>query len=355
LGEEAPPAPPPPQQPNYAAANREAVQADIDTLPTRRRIDAAARLGTKVYDPDTGKEYDFTGLGDSALALSQAETNAASADLTAAKMLEIQRKYGSDFSSEALKQLEQADPEGFKARRSLAKQINDDLALGSSLTPEEEMMVEQQIRGGQAARGNILGPASTAQEVLGKTEFGQKLKQQRLSNASAYVFGSPLTAQYQTLSGAQQGAAPFQPTQSIPGIGVNANAGAQGSQFASNIFATQGGMYGSRLNYQVAANQQNAAANPWLMGSQMAGTAAGAAAMAMCWVAEELYGKDSEKTQDIREFCNAHKYDGGWLGDFLMIYEARGKKWADEIRKDPEQRKQARIIWDGLHKMAMEE
>jgi hypothetical protein len=280
LGEEAPAAPPPPQAPNYAAANREAIQADIDTLPTRRRIDAAAKLGTKVIDPDTGKEYDFTGLGDDQLALSQARTNAETADLTAAKMLELQQKYGEGFADEALKGLEKADPKGFAARRKLAETVLGDLELGSDLSPEEESMVEDQMRGAQAARGNILGPAASAKEVLAKSEMGQKLKQQRMSNASSYVFGSPLTAQYQTLQGAQQGAAPYQPTNFVPGMGLNANAGAQGTQFASNVFGTQAGIYGNQLSYQVAANQQNAAANPWLMGSNMAGTAVGAAATA---------------------------------------------------------------------------
>jgi hypothetical protein len=276
------PEPPPPQQapeaPNYAAATREGYIADIETLPSRRRIEAASRLGTSVYDPDTGKTYDFTGLGDSALALEQARTNADTADLTAGRMLDLQDKYGSRFSEQALKQLELADPEGFATRRNLAKKVNDELELGSSLTPEEEQMVEQQIRGGDAARGNILGPASTAKEVLGKTEFGQKLKQQRLSNASSYVFGSPLTAQYQTLQGAQQGAAPYQPQNFIPGTGLNPNAGAQGAQFASNIFGQESANVNAANQYSLNAfNASVNAPNPWMQGI---GTAVGAAATA---------------------------------------------------------------------------
>jgi hypothetical protein len=272
-------------------------------------------------------------------------------------MLELQQKYGEGFADEALKGLEKADPKGFAARRKLAETVLGDLELGSDLSPEEESMVEDQMRGAQAARGNIMGPAASAKEVLAKSEMGQKLKQQRMSNASSYVFGSPLTAQYQTLQGAQQGAAPYQPTNFVPGMGLNANAGAQGTQFASNVFGTQAGIYGTQTGYQIAANQQNAAANPWLMGSQMAGTAVGAAAKIYtgCWVAEVLYGKEAEKTLEIREFCKRHQYDKGWLGDFLMIYEVLGKKWAEELEKHPEQQKEARVIWDALHKMAMEE
>ncbi len=37
-----------PDAPDYAAANREAIQADIDTLPLRKMIEQASRLGTSV-------------------------------------------------------------------------------------------------------------------------------------------------------------------------------------------------------------------------------------------------------------------------------------------------------------------
>ena len=52
-----------PAAPDYAAANVAGVQADAATLPFRLSISQAAQLGTKWTDPDTGKEYDFTGLG----------------------------------------------------------------------------------------------------------------------------------------------------------------------------------------------------------------------------------------------------------------------------------------------------
>lgn len=54
---EAPPAP------DYAAANVAGVQADASTLPFRLAISNAAQLGKSYTDPETGKTYDFTGLG----------------------------------------------------------------------------------------------------------------------------------------------------------------------------------------------------------------------------------------------------------------------------------------------------
>ena len=57
----------PPKPPDYAAATREGVEADIESLPVRKLIEAAARQGTKVtYTDMSGKEktVDFTGFGD---------------------------------------------------------------------------------------------------------------------------------------------------------------------------------------------------------------------------------------------------------------------------------------------------
>jgi hypothetical protein len=54
---EAPPAP------DYAAAQVAGVQADASTLPFRLAVSQAAQLGRVYTDPETGRTYDFTGLG----------------------------------------------------------------------------------------------------------------------------------------------------------------------------------------------------------------------------------------------------------------------------------------------------
>jgi hypothetical protein len=138
------------------------------------------------------------------------------------------------------------------------------------------MEVEQQVRGSQAARGNILGNASIAQEAVANAEFGQKLLQQRLSNASSYVFGAPLSAQYQSLQGAQQGAAPYQPVQYQAGTGLNQNAGAQGAQFASSIYGSQASMYNAQTNF--AAQTYT---SPWEVAIGLAGAVSSGIGAAM--------------------------------------------------------------------------
>ena len=46
------------------------------------------------------------------------------------------------------------------------------------------------------------------------------------------------------MAGLQQGAAPFMTPQMQRGMGLNQGAGAQGTGFASNVFGTQGEMWG---------------------------------------------------------------------------------------------------------------
>jgi hypothetical protein len=55
------PATPPP--PDYAAAQKAGVEADANTLPFRLAVSQAANLGKVWTDPETGRTYDFTGLG----------------------------------------------------------------------------------------------------------------------------------------------------------------------------------------------------------------------------------------------------------------------------------------------------
>lgn len=56
-----------PPAPDYAAANEAGVKASAAVLPFQLALDRAARMGTTYTDPDTGKVYDFTGMGDAAI------------------------------------------------------------------------------------------------------------------------------------------------------------------------------------------------------------------------------------------------------------------------------------------------
>jgi hypothetical protein len=251
----APTPPPAPQAPNYAQASREAIQADIDTLPLRRAIELQARK----------KDLEE-------LAPLERQNQLESALATARAALEVQRQYGRDFNEEALRRIAESDPAGFAARQLLAQRVYEGLLAGPELDAEFVRQLQQQVRGAQAARGNILGTAPAREEADVLARAAQAQQQQRLANASSYVFGAPLTAQYDNVRDAQQGAAPFSPQPFPRGIGPNPQAGSAGASYAQNIYEDQVRAYNSGLDYlsdtyRVSSNPNN---NPWLQGLGLA-------------------------------------------------------------------------------------
>lgn len=266
-----------PGAPDYAQANREGVMADIETLPIRRQIEAAARQGTVVEyrDPSTGetRTADFRGLGDIDAARQQLEFSRESADVMAQSQLELQQRYGPEYIRQRLEELKLSDPIGFALREQMGQAVTDELAQGSRLSPEMADQVRQSTRAAQAARGNIMGDANAAVEGMEVGNAGFRLFQQRLANAASFLSGTTPVAQFGQIAGAQQGAAMFNPVAAQPvGSTVNPNAGAAGANFAMQSYQQQ------------SQNVFNAnAQNPWPnffggvsgMGLQGAGAAAG--------------------------------------------------------------------------------
>lgn len=123
-----PKAPPPP---DYAAATTAGVQADADTLPFRLAISQAAQLGTKYTDPDTGREYDFTGLG---------------LDAAADLVLRAERdRLQSEL--ELLPQFNQLNLDQQRAALDLALEMQP--RIGESQRAEDELTWRQNLRLGQ--------------------------------------------------------------------------------------------------------------------------------------------------------------------------------------------------------------
>lgn len=254
----------PPPAPDYAEANREGIETDIKTLPARKIIESLAKSGGKgrVKIGDEYIDVDFTGFGDLDQLGIDLEAMRTSADAIAAMNLDIQQRYGEQMNLEQLKRIKEADPVGYELRQKLAETTLEELSAGRELGEGAARQVEQSVRGAQAARGNVYGAANIGQEALAKFDAGQRLLTQRMSQAQAYALGTPITAQYGAISGAQQGAANFAPMQLQQGIAQNPNAGAQAAQFASSNYSTY---------VQGLQNQSN----PWMEGLGMvAGVAA---------------------------------------------------------------------------------
>lgn len=71
----------------------------------------------------------------------------------------------------------------------------------------------------------------------------------------------------------------------------------------------------------------------------------------LCWVAEVLYGKDSEATKKIRAYCQKHINEDSAMGNFCRLYEQNGREWAENLSRmydsDPD-RQWYKKIWRGL-------
>ena len=208
------------EAPNLAAANKEAVEAQAETYPKLRALDAAARLGTSVtYD---GKEYDFSGaqkdkdgniigykpIGDVQIAETFARAAAAIAPELTGKQLDLAKQYGTQFAEQRRNELEALDPEKFKLydqflkntggdiaapdtrvesptyervgmpgaqqdtgasqliRSELERQIQQGLSQVGTLDPSMERRVQQAARARGSSIGNVLGNPSALRESL---------------------------------------------------------------------------------------------------------------------------------------------------------------------------------------------
>ncbi len=280
-----------------------AAQTQLDNLTADLRTatdtlqSIQANNGSAIYQDADGNvvardqalEADFTGLGD-------ADKAGANADKMAQQMLDLQRKYGADFVTEAKKQLELANPQETAAKtklfdeimadqgktpdrtvaKTLQQQILEELNQGGGTDAATNREIEQFLTAQQSARGGGYGTADEYERAMGvgqaaearKTQRKQqamafltsgatpedadfRVGQQNKANLGSFISGSKPSAEFASLTGAQTGAAPFVAGPAAPGL--NPNAGQQGAQFAQ-------GNYNTQTNY--AAGQ----ANPWLQG-----------------------------------------------------------------------------------------
>lgn len=215
-------------------------------------------------------------------------------------LLGIQQNLGPQYIQLALQNLQQSDPTGYAAYNQLFNQIQQEASQGppdqplseatqgainnllqnaQTLTPTEQTQATQQANADNAATGILLGNApeqAVVNSVVGATDqqtnqaqsaaeqylnegvspadIAFRTLQQNLANEGAFVSGQNPTAEFSSLSGASNGAAPTNiPTDyQTPGINESQVAG-QGISNANNLFGAQ-------------SELENAQANPYLAG-----------------------------------------------------------------------------------------
>lgn len=273
----------------------------------------------------------------------------------------------------------------------LNRQALEDLGLGGQLSPEEMRTATQAAREGFSARGMVLGRPAVLAEALNRNQFATARQAQRrgfagnveelslrrraadrgflgnvaqLQSGTSFdplmaILGRPTTA-------TQAGQAQFGLASGVLGrmdsqkfdifnpyaadlYNTNFNAAAARNIAEANLGAS---VYGANLQ-RSAADQ---AATYQLIGTgiQAASSMGGAAAM-MCWVAEELFGKKSEKTKRIRKFMMNHLMDDSSLGQFARNYLEHGKQWARWARDNSSFRLEAFQLWSQFDRRAAAE
>ncbi len=115
----------------------------------------------------------------------------------------------------------------------------------------------QQQQLGQA-QAEVGAQGAVSQNQLQALQASQSLEQQKLANAQSITLGQPITNQFGSLAGAQQGAVGYQTAGYTPVSTLNpSQIASQGDSYATNIFGTQGSMYNTQA--QIAAQ-----GNPWM-------------------------------------------------------------------------------------------
>ncbi len=201
------------------------------------------------------------------------------------------------------------------------------LALGSSLSPQQQAEMESYVRKGQAGRGMGLGPTDVYSEALAKTSFGENLRQQRMTEARNAL---PLYGDiFQATTG--------RPTMSPSPVGANIQA--PNASIGLQDYLSLG------VNYQ--QQDANAAAAKKAQQMQLIGAGIGAIgnlggmAAGLCWVAREVYGEASPKWRQFRRWLTTKA-----PVKLIVGYAKHGEKFAKFLMEHPEHKPDVRAWMD---------
>ena len=279
--------------PNEAAAA--GVKRQTQLYPYEYMINALSQLGQKgtAINPVTGKPValDFTGQG-------TADVQNVFQGQMAKTLLDIQQGMGPQFVAQRLNELKQSDPTGYAAYQQLFEQIQQEanqggpnlqlstdtqnqiqnvLQASKQLTPEELSQVQQGVRGNQVQSGLYLGAMPAQQEAsavvnaldqkqagaqkeaqsflqagISPSDIQYRKTQQDMANLGAFIAGQNPTAQFSSIAGAGQGAAPYPDTgYSTPTMNLGQMAG-QGIQEANQAYGIQNQYSQSQANPYMA-------------------------------------------------------------------------------------------------------
>lgn len=128
----------------------------------------------------------------------------------------------------------------------------------------------------------------------------------------------------------------------------------QGLQGFQNLLTFDENALQTLLTRDIQREQARKQRRQNLLGSILQGAGSlGSAAILACWVAEELYGKDSPKVANIRKMLFENEGKPNAYGEFLEEYKEKGRTWAKMVRDHRPLRMKALKLFDKLYEVSI--
>ena len=234
-----------------------------------------------------------------------------------------------EFAPQVVEAYREADPYSTGLAEQQTAMAEDLYQRAQGLNPEQQRLVDQQALGMAQRQGRVTDQSAVAGQLLGREQYLSGLRgqaagmgqqafaqnRQLAGDVGMTILGRPSSAiglGGQMLGQAQQGAAgPMGPQLFDPNVGIN--------------MALQ--QRGQDVTFQGMQAQAKAAGQAGMLGA--AGSIAGGM-IAACWVAREVYGIESGKWLQFRE----------WMLDdspswFRKLYLKYGERFAKFISNKP--------------------
>ena len=233
-----------------------------------------------------------------------------------------------EFAPQVVEAYRAADPYSTGLAEQQTAMAEDLYQRSQGLNPEQQRLVDQQALGMAQRQGRVTDQSAVAGQLLGREQYlsglrgqaagmGQQafgMNRQLAGDVGMTILGRPsqsIGLGSQMLGQAQQGAAgPMGPQLFDPNVGLN--------------MAMQ--QRGQDVTFQGMQAQANAAGQAGTM--EAVGTVAAAAMM--CWVAREVYGIESGKWMQFREWMLNDS--PSW---FRKLYLKYGERFAKFISNKP--------------------
>lgn len=258
---------------------------------------------------------------------------------------------GRDLISEAVETQKIADPEYYKTRELTSNRLGDLLSsinLGSGLSPTEQREIEQGLAREGTARGTY-GSPSQSETVANAMRYGEAGRNRELQNQNS--LSQAIAASTAFLPASRSGMDVFQVATGRPSTYNTGENKFTGLADTSNQWSSLGNMSSQLLgnaNQQQMANAQiDANKKDWLDKFSQFTSAVGnlgsmaGGAMAMCWVAREVYGVDNPRWKEFRAWMLTKA--PAW---FRRMYLQKGAAFAEHIKDKPELKLEIRTWMD---------